>query len=290
MDLRFYKLRVCSTDILLIDDLAGQDRDRDWPAAAHALLDRRRGAGAEQLAVLSQAESALWLRVFESGGDTAASFHDAALCAARYLLDSGRGGRDRVELRVSGGLMQVDVLDAASLGLSLGPPRGIPGGETLNLGELASRRCLVESGTERYEALPLALGSGACERPGVFPLSADADRRTEAVAVLCEGGTRKIRVKIGGATPRSRPRALPIRLVARGELWARPPRGIGAATAAGIALAAAAAAGQSDREALVRLPGGALWVEWTESGSLYTGARPDYVYRGEFHLDDYKLA
>jgi hypothetical protein len=42
--------------------------------------------------------------------------------------------------------------------------------------------------------------------------------------------------------------------------------------------------GYSDSEAIVRLGSGALWVEWAATGSLYVAARPEYVYRGEFHL------
>jgi hypothetical protein len=44
--------------------------------------------------------------------------------------------------------------------------------------------------------------------------------------------------------------------------------------------------GYADREAMIRLGSGALWVEWTSSGSLYAAARPEYVYRGEFHWEE----
>lgn len=37
---------------------------------------------------------------------------------------------------------------------------------------------------------------------------------------------------------------------------------------------------------MVRLGKEALWVEWTESDSLYVACRPEYVYRGEFYLDE----
>jgi len=37
---------------------------------------------------------------------------------------------------------------------------------------------------------------------------------------------------------------------------------------------------------MVRLGSGALWVEWTVSGALYVAARPEYVYRGEYHLSE----
>src|SRR5512142_2794913 len=115
MELKFYKLRICDADLILVDDLEGDGRDRDWEAVARALLHRRRGAGAERLAVLARAERDIWLRVFRADGAEAAAA-DAALCAARYLLDSGRSGSDRVRMRLSGAetrTLTVDVLDSA---------------------------------------------------------------------------------------------------------------------------------------------------------------------------------
>ncbi|HOX48777.1 MAG TPA: hypothetical protein P5165_06295 [Spirochaetia bacterium] len=282
MDLSFYKLRVCEADLLLVDDLAGKGRDRDWAAAARSLLDRRRGAGADRLAVLSKAEEAVWLRAFDREGEPAACLFDAALCAARYLLDSGRSGSESVELRVPRGSLVVDVLDASSLGLSLGPPRGLPSGEALDLGAAAARKSLIEAGGERYEVLPLCIGGRGAQEDETRP-----GERAETVAVFCEGGTRKVKARIGASARGAKaPPPLAVRLVARGELWAEIPRGLDAAATAGLALAAAAAAGYADREAVVRLPGGAVFVEWAESGSLYAAARPEYAYRGEFHLDE----
>ncbi|MBL8967356.1 MAG: hypothetical protein JNG85_10115 [Spirochaetaceae bacterium] len=310
MDLSFYKLRVCDADILLVDDFAAEGKDRDWPAAARELLDRRRGVGAERLAVLSRAEGSIWLRAYSPDGESATALFDAALCAARFLLDSGRSGSESVEFRVPRGGLAVDVLDGAGLGLSLGPPRGLPDGEALDQEGLASRKSLIEAGGERYEVLPLCLGrsgaglgAGAAGRGGEAAGTTDAaggeaqadgsaapeGERIEAVAVFCERGAKAAKMRIGAARRGAKaPTPLPVRLVSRGELWAEAPRGkaLDAAAAAGLAHAAAVAAGYADSGALVRLRGGALWVEWTESGGLYAAARPEYVYRGEFHLGD----
>ena len=89
MDLSFYKLRLCDSDLILFDDLGGDGRDRDWVGLARALLHRRRGAGAARLALVSKPERDLWLRVFSPEGE-GGPCADAALCAARYLLDRSR--------------------------------------------------------------------------------------------------------------------------------------------------------------------------------------------------------
>ncbi|HRY53066.1 MAG TPA: hypothetical protein P5142_00490 [Spirochaetia bacterium] len=294
MDLSFYKLRVCDADLILVDDLGGNGRDRDWPALARALLHRRRGAGADRLAVLARAEGDTWLRVFGAAGE-GGPLADAALCAARYLLDSGRSGAERVCLRASGGLsLEVDVLDSASLGLSLGPPRRAAAGasadgteardmETLGESESASARAasaaalrspeeaaalgaLIESGAARYQVLPLRVGL-----PGA-----------DGLAVFAEGAASpaRVRAEAGGAAA-----AVAVRVVSRTELRAQAQRGfaLDAAAAGSLALAAAAALGRSERGAMVRLGSGALWVEWGSRGALYAVGRPEYVYRGEFH-------
>ena len=97
MELTFYKLRLCDSDLILVDDLGGDGRDRDWEGVAQAILHRRRGAGADRLAVISKPEQDLRLRVLRPDGESGACA-DAALCAARYLLDSRqerrRGCRD----------------------------------------------------------------------------------------------------------------------------------------------------------------------------------------------------
>lgn len=285
MDLRFYKLRVCDADLILVDDSVGNGRDRDWNAAARILLDRRKGVGADRLAVLARVEEATWLRAFDPDGEPASCLSDAALCAARFLLDSGRGDENGVRFRVPGGDVAVDLLDAASLGIDLGGPRGLPGGEALDQEGVAGRRSVIESSGERYEVLPLGLAAPAFRDDGPPPLAGPG-----MVAVFYEGGARRASARIrGGPRNAAMPETVPIRVVSREELRIEVPtrrRRMDASATAGLALAAAAAAGRAERGALVRLGRDALWVEWTESDNLYVASRPEYVFMGEFHLDE----
>jgi diaminopimelate epimerase len=282
MDLTFYKLRLCDSDIILVDDLSGDGRDRDWQAAARALLHRRRGAGADRLAVIAKPEGDLWLRVFLADGEESPCA-DAALCAARFLLDSGRSGADAVPMRISGAELRVDVLDSASLGISLGPPRGMPDGEALSAAAAAARATSVEAAGERYQVLPLRAGLPAADAAAVFADGGAARARARIAS------SRRADARASGA-PRSRAETavVAVRVAARGEHLVSAPSGgaLDCCAAAAAALAAAAAVGYSDREAMVRIGSGALWVEWAEAGALYVAARPEYVYRGEFHLNE----
>jgi diaminopimelate epimerase len=276
MDLSFYKLRLCDSDLILVDDLSGDGKDRDWARAAREMLHRRRGAGADRFAVISKPEVEIWLRVFLANGDKA-PLADAALCAARYLLDSGRSGADSVTLRVSGvadggGILQVDVLDSSSLGIALGPPLGMPGGETLDAAAAASRAASVETSGERFQVLPLRAGVPAAD----------------AAAIFANGGAARARARIGSSKKELSPSAVAVRVASRGELLVSAPTGgkLDSCAASAVALAASAALGYSDRAALVRMGKGAMWAEWMEAGSLYAAGRPEYVYRGEYHLSE----
>ena len=267
MDLSFYKLRLCDSDILLVDDLEGDGKDRDWAGLARALLHRRRGAGADRLAVVSKPEAQLRLRVFGPEGE-GGPCADAALCVARFLLDSGRTGMDAVPLRISGGEIGVDILDSASLGIALGPPLGIPDGTALRPADAASRATSIEASGERFQVLPLRVGIPACD----------------AVAVFADAGTARARARISSSRGREAPAVVAVRVASRGELIVSAPTNgrIDCCAAASAALAASTSMGYADREAMIRLGSGALWVEWAASGSLYAAARPEYVYRGEF--------
>jgi len=269
MELTFYKLRICDSDLVLVDDIEAGGKTRDWEKVAAAILKRRLGAGADRLAVLARAEKSFWLRVFGTEGE-GGPCADAALCAARYLMDSGRTGADSIAMRAAGGELGVDVLDSASLGLSLGPPRGLPDGEELDAGRAASRATTIESGGRRYLALPLAVG---------LPPAG-------AVAVFADGGASRARARISSPGKDEAPPAVSVRVVSRSEMRVSFPSGgrIDSCAASALALAAAASVGYADREAMIAMRSGALWAEWTPRAGVYVAGRPEYVYRGEYHL------
>ncbi len=271
MELSFYKLRLCDSDLILVDDIEGGGRDRDWEKAAASILKRRLGAGADRLAVLARAERRYWLRTFGPDGE-GGPCADAALCAARYLMDSGRTGAEAVPMRISGSELVVDVLDSSSLGLSLGPPRGIPDGAELDATQAAARATSVESEGRRYLALPLRVG---------LP-------QADAVAVFADGGSSRAKARISAAGRDPAPVPVSVRVVSRSEMRISFPSGgrLDACAAAAAGTAAAAAVGYSDRGAMIVLRSGALWAEWAPRGDVYVVGRPEYVYRGEYHLTE----
>ena len=282
MDLTFYKLRLSDSDIILVDDLAGDGRDRDWVAAARSLLHRRRGAGADRLAVIAKPEADLWLRVFlADGGESPCA--DAALCAARFLLDSGRSGSEAVPIRISGGELRVDVLDSASLGIYFGTAEGHTRRRPHKRGGRGFPYDEHRGGGRTLSGSAAARGHPRRRRRGGI-----LRRRRRAG----EGSHRRIaRIRVAqtrDARRRGPSGLVTVRVASRGQLLISAPSGgaLDCCASAAAALAASAAVGYTEREAMVRLGSGSLWVEWAEAGSLYVATRPEYVYRGEYHLND----
>jgi len=149
--------------------------------------------------------------------------------------------------------------------------RDFPDGAALGPADAASRATSIEASGERFQVLPLRVGMPAAD----------------AVAVFADGGAARARARISSSREKEAPAVVAVRVASRGELIVSAPTNgrIDCCAAAAAALAASAATGYSDREAMIRLGSGALWVEWAASLSLYAAARPEYVYRGEFHWE-----
>lgn len=285
MDLRFIKLRVAGADLLLLEEL-GEGRGLAGPALARAILDRRRGVGGLRLLSLARSEREFWLEVYDGRGSRELPAFDAALCAARWLLDTGRVGGEQIRLRRGRGEFLVDVLDGSSLGIALGPALDLPERRPLEPGQARERRMRIETREGSFEALPLALG--AAGPSGGREEGEGGPKGPEAVVVFREGGGRGLRVRLRSSSGREPPPALPLRIISEGELQLGRPRNarLDAASQAALALGAAALLGRAADEALIRSGEDGLWARRNEAGGLYVAARPAYVFRGEYHFEE----
>ncbi|HSV56082.1 MAG TPA: hypothetical protein VLH39_03120 [Magnetospirillaceae bacterium] len=273
MDLRFYKLHVCGIDWLLVDQM-GENTDPvpDYAVLARDLCRRRRGAGGQGLLAISRPERDVWAECFDPAGRSIPLSPCAALCAARYLFDSGRGGRGVVELRTREGMVKVDVIDSTQFALSLGPalsPSGVP----LREGEANRAAATLDISGKAISILPVRFAGD-----------------TFAV-VLAEDSLREALAPFGpisrSARDKSRTRFIPLaaRVLSRNRL-AAAGRHHDACTAAGAALAAACTYGLADREAAVRIGGDVVFINWDAADGLYAAARPAYIFSGEFWMEE----
>jgi len=293
MDFGFIKLRVGSADLLLLDGIGDGSGGRR-EEVARAILHRRRGVGGLRLASVARSEKDLWLEVYDRDGSRKVALFDAALCAARWLLDSGRAGSEELRFRTGSGEIRVDVLDGSSLGLSAGHLYGLPDRALLD-GQLALERSLrVESKGERFEALPVALSAtgeaaGSDEAGGARREGTARREGPEGVVFFHEGVGAPLRVKLSSRGRGKVPAvAIPALCLSEAEIVIGAPKGarVDTVSMAAMALGAAALLGRASDEAFVRSGRDGLWVRRESDGSLYVAARPAYVFRGDFPIDE----
>lgn len=275
MDVRFYKLHVCGVDWLLVDRIAEASGPLpDFSALSMALCRRRRGAGGHGLVVLSKPGRDIWAECFGPRGESLSLPPGAALCSARYLFDSGRGGKNVFDLRTREGSVRIDIIDSTRFALSLGPALS-PSGDRLREGDADRSAAAVDVAGRALSILPVRVAGESF------------------AVVIAEGSLRSALAPFSGTDFRQdppgteRPRITPLaaRVISRTNLAVGgSPRD--ACRAAGAALAAACAYGLADREAAVRLGGDAVFVNGDADDGLYAAARPAYILSGEYWMED----
>ncbi|MCK7482879.1 MAG: hypothetical protein M0C28_41510 [Candidatus Moduliflexus flocculans] len=158
MDVRFYKLQVCGIDWLLLDrmdEAAGPVPRISGPFPAPSCR-RRRGVGGFGLVALSRPEQDVWAECFDPSGRGVPLPPCAALCAARYLFDSGRGGKASIDLRTREGPARVDVIDSTRFALDLGPAL-FPSGAPVREGDAGSAAAELDVAGKALSILPVRL-------------------------------------------------------------------------------------------------------------------------------------
>ena len=273
MDIRFYKLHVCGSDWILTDRMGREGESApDFEALAASLCRRKRGVGGNGLIALSKPERDVWAECYGPDGAPRSLSPAAALCAARSLFDSGRGGTNVVELRTREGETRVDIIDSTRFALSLGQAHSLSG-TMLREGEADHSAAAVELGGRAYSILPVRVAGQSF------------------AVVIAEGSLKDALAPFDPSSPspaaapwQERITPLAVRVISRTKL-AAAGYSSDACSSAGAALAAADAYGLADREAAVRIGGDAIYVNANSSDGLYAAARPVYVFSGEYWLE-----
>jgi hypothetical protein len=257
MNLSFLKVRVADCPWILFDG-SSVDGAPDWPAVARLVCARARGAGADGV-IVAASGPANRLEAWTRAGAACPPPPSALLCAARWLLDAGRGGAESVVILAGDAEVEAMVIDSRNFGLPVGGPENEDG---VALGEAFGGRGLgVQARAGSGVVIPIRLGGA------------------ELCVVLHDG------------LPSRRPKAsLPqgfveAAVVARHELRVRRGKH-DPVIAAAAALAAAAVADYADREVTVLSGGDRLVAQWPEDGPVFVAAAPAYCLSGDFWTDE----
>jgi len=269
--LRFLKYQAAQNDFLVVP--SAQLDGLDAPSLARALCDRRRGAGADGLLVVTPGTDSWRIAVINADGSAAETSGNGLRCAARYLLDKGEDPAG-LTLDTVAGRSQVRVHDDA-ISINMGPPRFVD--PTLPPGDSSTTRVPVQVGNRALQGTAVSMGNPHL----VIALDAGDDlvsfplRTAAATASQTFPGGVNVEVLrwVGSATVEAR-------------VW---ERGVGETRACGsgaCAVAAALAQQGADAPLRIRMPGGMLVVEWEGDlpGDLWLTGPVEHVYEGRTSL------
>lgn len=264
MKRRFHKMHGLGNDFAVFDA-------RETPLAidavrARAIADRRTGIGCDQLILLEASETAdLRMRIFNADGGEAEACGNAARCVA--LLAGGEAS-----IETAGGIIR-GTANGAGASIDMGQPRfgweeiplayaidadalpvawdGLANGAALNVGNPH-----IVFFVDDAQAVPLERLGPDIERDPLFPE----------------------RINVNVATVRGN--AIELRVWERGA-------GLTRACGTGACAAAVAAIRRKLVKAPVevRLPGGALTIDWRDGGPIRMTGPASHVFTGEIELE-----
>jgi len=260
--LRFLKMHGLGNDFVIID--ARGAGDPVTPVLARALGDRHRGVGFDQLAVITESDTAdANVTFWNSDGSSAGACGNATRCVAHLLLaESGAG---TLAMDTANGRLTAERLADGGIRVDMGPAR--TGWRDIPLAEEADTTALPLPGNpgavsmgnphcvffvDDAEAVTLAEVGPHWEHHPLFPERTNV----EFVHTLSPG---EVRLRV----------------------W---ERGAGITLACGSGACAAVVAGIRKgllgRRVTVHLDGGALEIEWRENGHVCMTGPVSHVFEG----------
>src|SRR5687768_10968760 len=260
MSLRFRKMHGLGNDFVILD--AREEAVAMDSARARAIADRRTGVGCDQVILLEPSETAdLRMRIWNADGGEVEACGNAARCVA--LLE---GGETRIETK--GGIIHASANGSAAT-IDMGEPRF--GWEDIPLA-YAMDTAAMPVGWEELEK-PFAVNVG---NPHIvfFVEDPDAVDLARLGALIENDPLFPERVNVNVAAKEGEA----IRL----RVW---ERGAGLTLACGTGACATAVAairrGLAHGPVEVRLPGGALTIEWEPGGTIRMSGPASHVFSGE---------
>jgi diaminopimelate epimerase len=264
----FWKMHGTGNDFVLTE--SQRPDDPGWPELARRVCDRHFGVGADGLIFVLPSEVAdRRMRIFNPDGSEAEMCGNGIRCFVKYVLDKGileaRDGSIRVE--TGAGVLEAKAsLDADGLVERVRVSMGTPHLRPQDVGAMVEMASPVLDLplTAEGEDLRLTLVSMGNPHAVAFLDSAPAEFPLERVGPAVEHDptfAHRTNFEVVQVIDRSH---LDMRVWERG---AGPTLACG--TGAGAVVVAARLQGHVDDSVEVRLPGGALQLDWDGAGEVY---------------------
>lgn len=270
-DISFIKMQGLGNDFIIIDsrNSAVKLAQLNW----RKLADRRLGVGCDQIIILSKSDDAdSAMRIINADGSEVDACGNATRCVGKLLLQET--SKSEVTIRTNAGLLKARKAEGGAISAVMPPPglswQDIPLSEEMDTLKLPIEEqglkgpCAVSIGNphmvflaDDVEKAPIDVVGAVLEHHALFP------QRTNVEVVQIDS-REHITMRV----------------------W---ERGVGLTQACGTgacaSLVAAVRLGLTERKATVKMPGGALDIEWLSEeagGSIIMTGEACEIYRGTF--------
>ncbi|MCI0749899.1 MAG: diaminopimelate epimerase, partial [Nevskiales bacterium] len=127
MTLSFTKMHGLGNDFVVVD--ATRRAFRPAPALAQRLADRRLGVGCDQILVLeppSGPDVDFDYRIYNTDGSESGQCGNGARCLARFILEQKLSDKEKLRVRTSSGVLELQRLPDGRVRVNMGVPRFEP--------------------------------------------------------------------------------------------------------------------------------------------------------------------
>jgi len=283
--MKFTKLQGSGNDFVLLE---AEESRRDWPQLAIAMCDRHFGIGADGLLlVLPSKKADFKMRMIDPDGSEAEACGNGLRCLVKYVLEKGLVKKTTRKMTVEtiAGLRKAEPegkeRGVASIKVSMGEPRfGIgdipvviePGGELVDIKMMLGYPLTIANTNLLLNLVSMGNPHAVYfwQHPvSEFPLSR-LGTKVENLPIF----PNRVNFEVA-------------RVISRREIEARVwERGAGETLACGSGACAIAVAaylnGYINNKVDIKLPGGALGVEWDGAGEVYLSGPAEIVFNGEW--------
>jgi len=277
MKFSFSKWHGLGNDFVIVNGFT--EKIDDYPQMAIQVCHRQLGIGADGLVVLLPSEIAdFQMQIFNSDGSEAEMCGNATRCMARYVYDNGMTDKTKITLETKAGIITPELIfqDGIlnTIRVDMGQPRLKRGEIPMNGNdseEVVNELLVVEQ--SNYHITCVSMGNPHC----IVFVDDIKKAQVPTIGPLIETHSvfpRKINVEFVQVINQQKVRM---------RVW---ERGAGITMACGTGacatLVAAVLNGVTDRQAIVELDGGELFIEWGQDNHVYMSGPATEVFRGEY--------
>ncbi len=275
--MKFTKWQGIGNDFVIVNGF--QEKIDDFPSKAIEVCDRHFGIGADGLVIALPSEIADFrMRIFNSDGSEAEMCGNVTRCFARYVYENGLTTKTDLTIETLAGIIKPKLMfendQIKAVCVDMGEPRlkraeipmtGSPDDQAVNIPLIV--------GDSTYQVTCVSMGNPHCIifADEVEELDLQAIGRPIEIHPMFPRKTNVEFVKVID------------RQTLRMRVW---ERGAGITLACGTGTCATVVAavlnGKTDRQVLVHLDGGDLFIEWREDNHIYKTGPAVEVFRGEY--------